>query len=645
MALGDANNPGNLTRQQRGGTPARAGGAPLTIRNLAAVHSQTALVPDAPNNSHRSGVLTWIFRVIDKTSGLILKEHRLMCLPAQYTRQVEARSSVQYTARGFFFDTIGQKGLTRFNAEGHTLFRGQHLPNGVVIDGMASWRDLEDTLTFYFTGDSPKPAISGHETDNLMLTFIDEGDPVTEQQPAPREYVIQPHPDVISMSRRQGQPFLFHYRLSFVGFERDIREELSAQSERLGLNESPRGLFQDLARLNLQMTSINALADGLVGEILGPQGLELLQTARNLISRVNTVVDLVSDFTSGIESVIDSAFELVNSVIADGVSLRNSIVALADISSGGRITGEHAYITNEVRHIRRQMNRLLLFSSGFGSGSTSRVLDIEDKKNTSSSLQTGTSRLAEILNPAGSPFAAAVDTTAILGRFDSLTEIQLSDGDTIDSLAGRLDLPMSVLIAINNMAFPYVDTSQTRPALDPFDDLGRNTYYRNETISIPVQSGTSQSARNIVLLPPENLAGTEGRAFSVEERLFGSDLALSADGDLILDDATGDLVTRVGRDNLVQSIDVGWRLRVGQLNHHPARGNYLKFEIGGYATPNSMGLMSLAALKTLLLNPRLEGVNTLKPSAGAGRFDIRYGVTALGGVRLTERQYSGAGGG
>jgi hypothetical protein len=617
--------------------------APITILGPAAQHAQQAYQPDAPNFSHKDRKMTMIFRIISKSTGQILKEHRLMCMPMEYSATPESRSQIQYTAGGVHFDKIGLLGLTRFQIRGHTLFRGQTLPSGMRIDGMAHWRDLSDTFEFYFTGNCPKPVVRDHDSADLMMTFIDESWPVTLEQPAPPEWVIHPDAQLVQLNRRQDKPFLYFYGLNFQAYKRNIVDEV-ASLETLDLRPQARSLYQRLQHIAREMTSIESLADLVMGEILGPQGLDFLQQARNYRSLVFTAVDIVQNFVAGTEALIDDTFERIHSVIAAGETLRNSAISLADLAWGGQITGEHANLLNEIRHIRRRMNSLLLLTESFGSASQNRIQNYLRVRDNQSSLRRGTSLTAQLLDRQSVATRVGLDPAELL-RFDTLAEFDLQRGDTIDSLAGQLGIDPNLLAALNNLRFPFVNTSQQRPDTDPYDPLGRNVLYFGDNIILPVQQQPANPSLNQIMLPADIVAGTEGREFSLEERLFGSDLALDDDGDLVVNDATKDLQTRSGTDNLLQSYRIGFKLRLGGLNHYPSYGNYTKQEVGSGMTRPTRELVALGALKTIMLNPRTAQVTRLKVTASRGRMDIEADIAAIGGVRISRQQFRAAGSG
>lgn len=616
---------------------------PATISGRAATHMQSAYQTDAPNLAHKAGRMTFIFRVISRTTGNILKEHRLLCMPTDYTVTPESRSQVQYTAGGVYFDKIGLLGLDRHSIRGHTTYRGQTLSNGTRIDGMAAYRDLRDTIDFYFTGKSAKPVIANHDPDDLFLTFVDETWAVTREQPAPPEWVIHTDRQRVGLTRRSDKPFIYHYSLEFVAFERDIRSEVAA-TETLDLRPRPRTILQQLQRIAREIASLDSLESLIMSGLLGSQGLDILQQGRNYRSLIFSTIDLVQNFVGGTQSLIDSAFERVNSVIAAGESLRDSILSIVDLAWGGRITGEHAYLLNEVRHVERRMNRLLLVEEFFGSASQSRIRNFLEVRNLTSSLGRGTSVTAEAAGLTSIATRQGLDLTELL-RFDSLMEYPLEEGDTIDSLAARLGISPDILAELNNLRFPFVDTTDTRPVTDPEDSLGRNVLYRGDGILLPVVQQVENAALNLILVAADIISGTEGREFSLEEQLFGSDLAMDSDGDLVVNPATRDLHVLAGRNNLLQSYDIAFRLRIGQLHHHPAYGNYLKEELGSYLTRPSRELAALATWKTLFLNPRTASVTRIEAKAQAGRMDVDWDLKAIGGIQIAQQELASAGGG
>jgi hypothetical protein len=623
----------------------RPGGAPPTISGLAATHHQTAVLPDAPNHSHKSGLLTQIFRAESRSTGRILKEHRMICNPEDLQVTPDARGMGTYTATGYHYEKAKMKGVSRVSITGNTIFRGQNLATGEVVDGMAAWRDFADLMDFLFTGNVVRPSIVGHDPDDIELVWINEQDPVTAQQPAPREFVAFPDGHLPSYHLQSRRPFVYVYGFTFTAVERDPRSSLTPTGRTTSVRPRPRTLSQQLNSLLNEMATLDGLTQRILDDILGPQGQQFFQTAVRYQAQIRTVVQQFDSFAAGATSLVDSTFENVNQILADGETIRDSILSVLDLVSFGRVTGEHAYILQEVWRVHERMVSLMLLTELFGNSSKQRVDRVRRRKGVPAGYQRGTTRIAEALgrnnvpteNPAGSVASSS---------FTSVMKYPLEQGDTIDSLIAQFGLDLVLLVEVNNLRFPYIDTTQTRPDTDPFDPFGRNILYRGETFVLPVIGAGAASApvENQILLPVSNTAGTEGSAYSVEERLFGSDLRLDATGDLVLDPTDGDLDTVVGVDNLLQSIDLGQRLQPGQLHQHPTRGCYVYRELGSTMTGPSRELLALGLYRTLLQNPRIASVNYITVEGTAGAFTISYGVTAIGGAQVAKGEFSSLGG-
>src|SRR5262245_8989657 len=87
---------------------------------------QEAAVPMFPNGSVHAGKYTLIFRVRERQTQTLLKEHRLLIMPQRFSQTTEIRSSLYYTQGGPVADTLAGNGvgMTYFTISGHTGFGG-----------------------------------------------------------------------------------------------------------------------------------------------------------------------------------------------------------------------------------------------------------------------------------------------------------------------------------------------------------------------------------------------------------------------------------------------------------------------------------------------------------------------------------------
>src|SRR5215467_3257716 len=93
-----------------------------------AVHPTQQKAADTafPNGSARAGQYTLIFRIRDRKSQTILKQHSLILFPANLTQRTEARLATYYTAEDIYVDVPLKTGIGKrlFQLTGHTGFAG-----------------------------------------------------------------------------------------------------------------------------------------------------------------------------------------------------------------------------------------------------------------------------------------------------------------------------------------------------------------------------------------------------------------------------------------------------------------------------------------------------------------------------------------
>lgn len=217
---------------------------------------QQAAMAGFPNGSVNAGRYTLIFRIRQKDSNAILKQHALILFPATMTSDTESLTSLYYTKGGIVADTPSENavGMTVFSISGHTGFRGitapftapggervlppgapevlvatvQSVISGVTsgqrlpaprsyIDGAAAIKDLQDTLLGYmYPAGQPETAVVTQPQD-LQLEFLNLSAPTSLQDPIGFVgWRIHPHRNLVTIRQDARQPFLYHYQLQFA---------------------------------------------------------------------------------------------------------------------------------------------------------------------------------------------------------------------------------------------------------------------------------------------------------------------------------------------------------------------------------------------------------------------------------------------
>jgi hypothetical protein len=226
--------------------------------SLVPLSMQRAADALAPNGSTRQGTVTLVFTIRQLSTGLILKQHKLVLMPQTFERTTETRVALYYTQRTVQADLPADAplGITLFNIAGHTGFRGvltdaapnplldpsagavtgealadvatsvfANLTSGArlggtsrsMIDGAAAIKDLDDTLRAYFLPEEQPETSSVAYVQDLRLEFLDLSVPTSAQDPIGRgQWEIIPHRNLVTLRRDAQRPFLFFYTLQFA---------------------------------------------------------------------------------------------------------------------------------------------------------------------------------------------------------------------------------------------------------------------------------------------------------------------------------------------------------------------------------------------------------------------------------------------
>jgi hypothetical protein len=311
---------------------------------LAATHihptMQTAADASFPNGSVNAGRLTLVFRIRQRTSNMILKEHRLILAPATIAQDTEVRTSLYYTQGGIVTDTpMAQAlGMTHFRISGHTGFSGVRnestlavadrmttpttfaafartvesvvttFRTGVpaprdflLIDGAAAIKDLQDTLFAYFFPQGQWETREVTSTQELQLEFLNLTAPISSQDRVGRVgHIIHPHRELIQLRQDATRPFVYAYELSFASIGSTSHEIPDLY---LGQYSSPSTGFQTTLR-------------------------QITQTVRDLTNGVNTITDAFNQMV--IQNVTGPVSTFLEECTALGGALGHFISGLAD---------------------------------------------------------------------------------------------------------------------------------------------------------------------------------------------------------------------------------------------------------------------------------------------------------------------------
>lgn len=276
-----------------------------------------------PNGSINAGQLTLIFRLRHAPSGDLLKEYRLILMPASMTQETEARTSLYYVKGGIVADMPldNALGATLFQISGHTGFRGvlgavttlgpgqQGPERTVYIDGAAAIKDLQDTVFAYFypQGGIETRAIS--QARDIQLEFLNLTAPTSAEDRVGRVgWIIHPPRNLVTLRQDATRPFLYYYQLQFAALKplAEPRPDLFVEQ----YTDTQYGLADTLAKLDAvtNTTEPGLIIDPVTGlKVAAPAfTLNPLTGLQTLTQGVNTVKATFDRFVASVKQPVDT---------------------------------------------------------------------------------------------------------------------------------------------------------------------------------------------------------------------------------------------------------------------------------------------------------------------------------------------------
>ena len=229
---------------------------------------------------------------------------------------------------------------------------------------------------------------------------------------------------------------------------------------------------------------------------------------------------------------------------------------------------------------------------------------------------------------------AATKAVTTLGLQRSLKPAPVLAGDSLHSLATRYHADWREIVQVNRLEYPYVDGTQTTSGA-PSLPTSKWVAKRGDYVQIPGYASRKQ--RSQAMGASADLGSWTGAQDVAERRLFGGDLALDFDAKaLVLDEATGDLQVVAGRDNLEQSLNIGFKIAFGSLRLYPTVGSWLhaEFKANKWSGPLAPRVYAHAAKKDILGNPRVARVSRIEAGVDQGGVTVKFEGQAIDGSSL-----------
>jgi LysM repeat protein len=357
------------------------------------------------------------------------------------------RTKITHTKAGAFQDNIGL-GLPHFSLQGTFGYRGT-LDNGNAARSLTGdkksalelFRDMETILLLFYSRFGTYK-LSGVPTPNPvdpanppLLNFYNFTD---------RDfYVVQL--DKFELLRNTQRKFLYQYDIQMTGLKRVSapmsEDKLATLLGKLdGIDNTPQWLKFIQDALKLYSAVSNAIAS-------------VLNTIDNIKKKIDQVVAAVKAFRNGLTKLIQAPFSLISSIVKGIQSIIKTLVSLKDIPHE---------IINAAREMARaimplQANEHLFVETSTGATTIPAPSIVSTEIITEPLPQNNpASQTFQMDTPEDTLFAPGTETVKEI----SVREAQITDNDTIYSIAQKNGVDWQQLASLNRLDYPFIAKSR-----------------------------------------------------------------------------------------------------------------------------------------------------------------------------------------
>lgn len=513
------------------------------------------------NTSYLENLRTFVFRIVRKHDGKLIKEHRLTALPQTFNLSLASRDSLQHTASGIFVDRWG-RAAGRLTITGVFPNETILLKGGDKIDGAAQFKDLRDMLEDY-TGARNKDSdeeIFIRVADSLVPWFRSDLElqlfifahtlaPSTNEEWSREWYRVHLPANYMSFNKSVGDRHTnFPYNINLVLLDRldQVREEQKRDKA-------------DDAEVK----------DGIL----------------NKAGRATEWVDGIKDST---ESAVNSAFGVASKIYASLNTFEDAFTgALIQLDKFAFDTDK--FIRYPFRKIRGLADRARQLYHVYSNAINFPDAIQGEIKATLEYFEALLSRPDLFMEP----------LTDSGGRqYKSARSIKVEPGMTLQKLEVELGVPAEDIIKLNNLAYPYIDEFVNTDAILQF---GRKTLRVGDDLLIPIAFGEEITATT----PPD----FEGKKKTPEEQFYGTAWVLDADGNMVGDSSKTKFLQVAGIDNVLQALRVRYLTERGSFPVHPLYG--MERFIGTPASAAAIEMLRVDLHTQTLSDPRINAVEAL----------------------------------
>ncbi len=511
---------------------------------------------------------------IQNAKGQVQDTYVLPINPEQYSISDAPRSKVHFTQGGAYEDGAGL-GLAKITLAGTFTYGGGYTVPITKQRGLASNTGLnrsgqelykELLTTFHHFYEDYHAARRQADNGLPIIIFRDLGDQ--------RAYRVRI--DTFTFSRNLSRRMLHAYNIQMTGLERIEISNIAPSFDDPVLNVAE---IKSIEPPLKEVTTWTEIMDGYRSLHAGVS--DLIELANDAIEYVDGVSSAVNSFLSGVTTLIEMPFALLNSAVSAINSVRDSFETM--YAAGANLPAEFdeawinaklaiGVISNNRDKVSDTETTVDTTAAGARAGSSPEILSVPFL-NTSQVAGAG----AVTMNI---PELTLFDDSLLAVSDVASSSVTIMDGETLASVAAKhLGNPDEwIRIALlNDLEYPY--------------DLEAGA-----ELKLPAEVGEGRP-----IVPSK-----EG---TFADKLFGIDESLDSDGEHPVD-GTGAVETVGGYENLEMQISHRLQTKRGELAQlgHPEYGSNLPDYIGQLGTDETYERALIEAKRSVLGDPRISEI-------------------------------------
>lgn len=325
----------------------------------------------------------------------------------------------------------------------------------------------------------------------------------------------------------------------------------------------------------------------------------LLEKAKDIYAGVNNVLNKIN----AVRAQVDLAFTRVASGVQQVAGLAQGVAELAatplDLSKRLAVLTEAA--------IASARDAYLAGKTTFNQYMNAKSVLNQQWRNVIAVFNTEVARGAQSSKSLGKPVdtgvnaAGAQQTDIRTYNYSGLKVYNVKSNDTLQTIAQR---------ELNDEDLWYYIAQVNGFTSNSDITVGQEIY-------IPIQIDPNSSLKDAFIITENPLRNP-----------YGTDIALSSTGELLINDQGTDFQTRSGIENVKQAVDIKFTTPVGSMLKQTAFG--LTARVGSAGDDLALSYLQMSMKSTLLLDPRIIEVNNLSISIDGDTITATMNLSIVG---------------